>query len=392
MESKEVRMVGIYGLEGVDKTTIAKATYNTFYHGGLLQLQETLLSEEMWDDDLKLGNVHRDDYEKDIFLDIACSSRERVSSYVTESLESCDLYPNSGIAVLINKSLITIESGKLETHDMIQEMGREIVWRESPKEPGECSRLWFYEDVLHVPTEGMGTNKVEAIMLKLGTPKEVRFGAQAFVNMKRLRFFLARNEYHSGYPIYFPAELRWLDWPDFSVPSTPFNTGHKKLVYLDPSKSSIRILGKEFKLFGNLRIVNFSHRTLLTEIPDVLSLPNLESLDSQECTNLVEVHQSIGCLDKLVYLNFLYYYNISRFPGNLQSMTLQNLIHRGCSKLSRFPDILVTMKCLKELVLHETAIKDLPSSITNLIGLKELYLRDCLDLKNLPCSIYTLQL
>jgi len=73
---------------------------------------------------------------------------------VTESLESCDLSPNSGIAVLINKSLITIESGKLETRDMIQEMGREIVWRESLKEPGECSRLWFYNDVLHVLTDG----------------------------------------------------------------------------------------------------------------------------------------------------------------------------------------------------------------------------------------------
>ncbi|KAI6679653.1 hypothetical protein NL676_033534 [Syzygium grande] len=194
-------------------------------------------------------------------------------------------------------------------------------------------------------------------------------------------------------PIYFPADLRWLEWPEYSSPSVPFKckSGHRKLVGLDLSKSSVCILGKEFKHFRNLRCVDFSHCTLLREIPDVSSLPNLESLDLQECSNLVEVHQSLGRLDKLVYLNFLNCCNLSCFPSSLKSRSLENLILRGCSKLSRFPDILVPVKCLKTLALHETAIEELPSSVVNLVELKELYLRDCTDLKNLPCSIYTLQ-
>ncbi|KAK3438905.1 hypothetical protein EUGRSUZ_C03467 [Eucalyptus grandis] len=540
MESNEVRMVGICEFGGIGKTTIAKATYNAFAHkfeccsflsnvretcekfaeGGLLQLQEELVSEVMWDDGLKLGNVHRgmsmiknrlskkkvliaiddvnqsiqletlvgrcdwfgygsriiittrdehllvahniqsmyrnsppldyeklsydvvdytkglplavkllssflrgrsllewkstldklervfnkdifkmlrisfdglDDYEKDIFLDIACFFEGESRSKVTEILESCDLYPESGIAVLIDKLLITIEYGKLEMHDMIQEMGREIIRRESPKVPGKRSRLWFYKDVLRVLTEGRGTNKVEAIMLKLPAPDTVHFSAQAFTNMKRLRIFLARNVKHSGDPIYFPAELRWLEWPEYSQPLVPFNTGDRKLVGLDLSKSSIRILGKEFKLFRNLRSVNFSYCVLLRKIPDLSSLPNLESLDLQECTKLVEVHQSLGHLAKLVYLNFLNCCNLSRFPSSLKAKSLENLILRGCSKLSRFPDILVRVKRLKTLALHETAIEELPSSLTNLVELEELCLSDCVDLKNLPCSIYTLQ-
>ncbi|KAK2632613.1 hypothetical protein EUGRSUZ_L01333 [Eucalyptus grandis] len=187
-------------------------------------------------------------------------------------------------------------------------------------------------------------------MLKLPTPDTVHFSAQAFANMKRLRIFLARNVKHSGDHIYFPAELRWLEWPEYSQPSVLFNTGDRRLVGLDLSKSSIRILGKEFK-----------------------------------------VHQSLGCLTKLVYLNFLNCCNLSRFPSSLKARFLENLILRGCPKLSRFPDILVRVKRLKTLALDETAIKELPYSVANLVELKELCLRDCVDLKNLPCSIYTLQ-
>jgi hypothetical protein len=51
----------------------------------------------------------------------------------------------------MEKSLITIDQARtLWMHDLLQEMGREIVRRESPKEPGRRSRLWLYEDVLHV--------------------------------------------------------------------------------------------------------------------------------------------------------------------------------------------------------------------------------------------------
>ncbi|KAL3747215.1 hypothetical protein ACJRO7_016055 [Eucalyptus globulus] len=326
-----------------------------------------------------------DDYEKDIFLDFACFFKGESESYVRDILESCDLYPDAGIGVLLEKSLVTIECGKLEMHDMIQEMGREIVRKESPKEPGERSRLWFYKDVLHVLTEGTGTSKVEAIMIKLAAPEEVHFSAQAFTNMRRLRIFLACNVYHTGDPVYFPTELRWLEWPDYYPTSVPLNTGHGKLVGLDLSKSTIRLLGKTFEF------VNFSHCALLSEIPDVSSLPNLESLILQECVNLVEVHQSLGHLDKLEDLNFLNCYNLSRFPRNLKSRSLQNLILSGCSNLSRFPDILVQMKHLTELALHGTAIRELPSSVANLVELKGLYLEDCTDLKSLPCSIYTLQ-
>lgn len=38
-------------------------------------------------------------------------------------------------------------------HDLMEEMGKEIIRQESPGEPGKRSRLWFHEDVYDVLTE-----------------------------------------------------------------------------------------------------------------------------------------------------------------------------------------------------------------------------------------------
>ncbi|MCI37660.1 resistance protein, partial [Trifolium medium] len=35
-------------------------------------------------------------------------------------------------------------------HDLVQDMGREIVRQESPDHPGKRSRLWFTKDIVEV--------------------------------------------------------------------------------------------------------------------------------------------------------------------------------------------------------------------------------------------------
>jgi len=88
--------------------------------------------------------------EKKIFLDIAFFFKGEDKDHVEDILESCGYHPKIGIDNLINKSLITIFRKKLCLHDLLEEMGREIVLRESFEEPGRRSRLWFREDILHV--------------------------------------------------------------------------------------------------------------------------------------------------------------------------------------------------------------------------------------------------
>ena len=91
-----------------------------------------------------------EEMEKKIFLDIACFFSGEDKDYVHEALESCGLYPDIGIRVLVSKSLITISKERIWMHDLLQEMGQEIVRQESQEEPGKRSRLWLYKDVHHV--------------------------------------------------------------------------------------------------------------------------------------------------------------------------------------------------------------------------------------------------
>ena len=92
--------------------------------------------------------------QKELFLDIACFFKGENKDRIKDMLESFSFYPDYNLNVLMDKSLITIdEERRLRMHDLLQKMGQEIVRRESPKEPGERSRLWIYEEVLYVLKE-----------------------------------------------------------------------------------------------------------------------------------------------------------------------------------------------------------------------------------------------
>ena len=104
---------------------------------------------------LRISYDGLDEIEKHIFLDIACFFKGYDYDEVVDILGACDLYPNSGIQKLIDKCLLTKERNTLWMHDLLQQMGREIVRQESQGNPGQCSRLWNYKEALDVLTEDM---------------------------------------------------------------------------------------------------------------------------------------------------------------------------------------------------------------------------------------------
>ena len=90
--------------------------------------------------------------EKEIFLDIACFFKGHNKDYVVKILDACDLYPDFCIGRLIDKCLITVEHGTLWMHDLLQQMGREIVQEES-KRLENRSRIWCHEDANKLLTQ-----------------------------------------------------------------------------------------------------------------------------------------------------------------------------------------------------------------------------------------------
>ena len=85
--------------------------------------------------------------EKEIFLHIACFFNQEKQDHVVEILDCLDLYPKIGLRVLIDKSLIKVRNNQLWMHDLLQEMGWDIVRQKCREEPGKRSRLWLCKDI-----------------------------------------------------------------------------------------------------------------------------------------------------------------------------------------------------------------------------------------------------
>ncbi|KAB2596592.1 TMV resistance protein N-like [Pyrus ussuriensis x Pyrus communis] len=349
-------------------------------------------------DVLKTSFDGLDDTEKDIFLDIACFFKGMEKDYATEILNSCGFYAPTGIRVLIDRALITISRGKLEMHDSLEEMGREIVRQESIKEPGRRSRLWSYEDVHHVLTQNTATKVVESIILDLTNSDEVCLNAEAFVSMTQLRLLKISQKYsifkHDyckqhliGHLKFLSRELRCLSWLGFPLKSLPSNFQFKNIVDLDMQYSLIERLWEGIQTLEKLKFINLSYCQYLKETPDFTKVPNLERLILQSCISLVEVHPSISTLTNLVLLNLNGCKELKILASSIRMRSLKTLDLYGCSNLDKFPEILEVMEELSELNLSGSKIKELPSSINNLKGLTNLDLKDCKELKSLPSNI-----
>ncbi|KAG2667218.1 hypothetical protein I3760_15G102700 [Carya illinoinensis] len=296
-----------------------------------------------------------DNNEKEMFVDIACFFKGKPLPNIMNIFDSCD------------KCLITIEGGFVWMHDLLQDMGREIVRLESPNEPGQHSRLFFHEDVRHVLEESMGTNKVVGMIIEMPKGEDViKLNSEAFVQMKRLRVLINHNASFSSGPNYLSNELRVLDWFEYPLQSLPPNFRGNKLIIFKMRGGFIRELS--FIKFKNMTIMKFNDCDFLTKVPDVSSIPNLKELIVKRCTNLVQVHNSVGSLD-------------------LKLRSLHSLDLGHCSSFRRFPEIGCEMKSLTRLILSCTAVEELPLSIGNLTRLDELFLHGCKNLKHLPINI-----
>jgi len=96
-------------------------------------------------------------------------------------------------------------------------------------------------------------------------------------------------------------------------------------------------------------------------------------------------------LKKLCFIDLSNCSSLTIFSFNLSEMKfLKQLCLGGCSKLKTFPEIEDTMEDLAVLILDNTAIQALPSSLWRLAGLQELSLRGCWNLKIIPSSIGSL--
>ncbi|KAK9224731.1 hypothetical protein WN943_009767 [Citrus x changshan-huyou] len=304
---------------------------------------------------LKVSYDGLDDEEQNMFLDIACFFKGEDKDCVIRFLDGCGFSAEIGISVLVDKCLMIISNNKIMMHDLLQEMGREIVRQESIKDPGKRSRLWHHEDIYNVLTKNMGTESIEGISLDMSEVEDIHLNA------------------------------RWHGCPLKSLSS---KIHPENLVSLEMPHSSIKQLWKGVQRLVNLKHLNLSHSEHLTKIPDLSLATNLESLTFRGCTSLLETHSSIQYLNKLIVLNLEHCRSLTSLSTSIHLESLKTLILSGCSNLMSFPELSCN---IEELYLDGTAIQELPSSIDRLSSLILLNLRNCSRLEGLPSKICKLK-
>nr|KYP68875.1 TMV resistance protein N [Cajanus cajan] len=287
--------------------------------------------------------------EKNIFLDIACFFKGKRLEYVKEVLDACDFCSGDGITTLVNKSLLTIDyqCQCLEMHDLLQDMGREIVREEAWNEVGERSRLWHHEDVLQVLADNNGSRQIQGIMLDPPKREEINCINTVFEKMKNLRILIVHNTSFSQEPRFLPNNLRLLDWKCYPSQSFPLSFYPRKIVTINLRGCPLLVLEKPFQRFEHLTSMDFSNCHMITKFPDVSGTMNLRELRLDKCKNLVSIHESVGHLANLVFLSA-----------------------SQCTQLQ--------------------TIEELPKSIKKLIGLNYLDMTYCMRLQHLPSSLFML--
>ncbi|KAL1319057.1 hypothetical protein AAHE18_15G250500 [Arachis hypogaea] len=351
-----------------------------------LKKYERIPSREILDV-LRVSYDNLDDNEKEIFLDIACFFKGNFRQDVEKTLVASRFFPEYGIGVLIDKSLVTIsDANTIKMHDLIQDLGRDIARKDSPFDPGKRRRLWHCDDVLEVLTKNTGTDAIEGIMLDMTNLKQkVPLNSNTFENMKRLRILIVRNAQVSGAPNHLPNNLRLLDWDEYPLPSLPADFHPETLVVLN-LPHSILTMDEPFKKFDHLTYMNFSGCDSLTTLPDVSGTPNLTRILANDCPNLVEIHDSVGHLNKLVTLSTERCPKLEGFPSGLRSKSLEYLNLRECSSIQSFPNVLEKVGSMKNIDIGGTAIKDFPNSVENFSSIEELILRSCKSFEVLPSN------
>jgi hypothetical protein len=155
---------------------------------------------------LKLSYEGLDEEQKDIFLDIACFYRGHLENVVAQTLDICGFSAHIGMEVLKDRALISISEGRIVMHDLIQEMGHEIIRQQCVIDPGKRSRLWKPEEIYQVLKKNKVYSFVHQISLdNLFNQSHVLQPLFSLLFVSNLLFFLLGDRCN---PMYFPRHMQ----------------------------------------------------------------------------------------------------------------------------------------------------------------------------------------
>ncbi|XP_030468444.1 TMV resistance protein N-like isoform X2 [Syzygium oleosum] len=323
--------------------------------------------EQIWKETLeKLSKApHEDVFEKlkisydalsyeqqQIFLDIACFFIGEHTMYPIYMWKDCDFFPDIGVDVLINMSLVKIVKDMFWMHDQLRDLGREIVHRESPENPGERSRIWIKEEAFHAIRSKEMKGNIRA--LNLETYEKVVIRSEEIERFENLRYLKLLRGTFNGNLANSLTNLRWIVWSKTTrVSFKPTNMRLKNVVILEFSDNhfvDVSKLQSLIKMAGKLKVLSLETCPSINRMLDFSGCSNLERLNFKNCSKLRKIGGSIGKLGSLIDLKI-----------------------SDCSSLENLPKEIGNLVNLKHFSVTECPVKKLPDSIWKLKSLRELH-------------------
>ncbi|XP_039156768.1 disease resistance protein RPV1-like [Eucalyptus grandis] len=206
---------------------------------------------------LKISYDALRDHEQRIFLDIACLFIGHEKDVMIYFWDDSRFFPKEAMDVLENMSLMKIDDNKkVWMHDLVRDLGREIVHQESKLKIEEQSRVWDPEEALGLLRTQKKKKKLEALRLRLDRQRP--FAYEDFKRLPNLsllevcgstggfcaeesRLWLESlsNVSPTNEDLHLLPQLRWLSWhyipPTFKIT----NFSMEDVVILDLSRSNI---------------------------------------------------------------------------------------------------------------------------------------------------------
>ncbi|XP_039161311.1 disease resistance protein RUN1-like [Eucalyptus grandis] len=354
------------------------------------------ISERIVLDKLKISYDALDSGQKQIFLDLACFFKGVDSKSATYVWKDCGLFPESGLAALTKMSLLKIEPHNiLRMHDLVKDVGWEIVRGENYQDAGGRSWLWESEECLHLLRE-LNDYRQKSIVesLRLLFPKVQTLSSQEFAALPKLRLLHVDGVKFTGDYKNLLRKLRCLSWDHCPADFDATNFSPSNLIVLKLSHSELRDDWPgwhQITKSSKSKVLELGECSRLTRLPFLSALLRLERLIVRNCQSLVEVDESIG---KLVHLNYLEIdacKSLRELPEEVGCLkALKELIVRGTilgPVVSYLPNSIGNLQSLTRLEMESVGISELPHRIGELKDLESLCLSRCYELRELPNSI-----
>ncbi|XP_039169732.1 uncharacterized protein LOC104447127 [Eucalyptus grandis] len=330
--------------------------------------------------------------QKQNFLDIACFPFHEEEINASYMWKDHDFFPQIDIEVLSSLSLIKIrENGGLWMHDLLKDLGRQIVHDEN-LDSGKRSRLWISDEAMDMAKTKENKRDIQALNLA-GDSTLLILTDEDFSRLPNLRFLeLDGGSFIGDFTNLF-SKLRWFSWSHCPPDLVATNLFSQNLVVLQLSEFNDANDWEgwsQIKMLHNLKVLQLTRLNMIKI--DLSGCFALERLIIKECQELVDIDRSIGDLKQLAYLNIEGCHRLKDLSGEIgQLVKLEHLSLSNCSELLGLPSSIGNLKSLIKLDLSFTSIEGLPRSIGYLANLKSLSLAGCKKIWELPDSTGNLE-